>query len=59
MGDKLNEIERDILTALETRAEVYVSRLTEFEAEEIAVANELFFSARNSEGFHRFFRKAA
>lgn len=59
MGDKLKEVERDILTVLETRAEVYVGRLTEFEAEEIAVANGLLFSVRNSEGFHRFFRKEA
>ena len=59
MGDKLKKVERDILTALETRVEVYVSRLTEFEAEEIAVANNLFFSVRNPKGFHRFFRKAA
>ena len=44
MGDKLKKVGRDILTVLETRAEVYVSRLTELEAEEIAVVNGLLFS---------------
>ena len=48
MGDKLKEIERDVLNILKIHGEAHVgSPLTEFEAEEIAAPNGLKFSQDN------------
>lgn len=55
MGDKLKEIERDVLNILKIHGEAHVgSPLIEFEAEEIAAPNGLKFSQDNVTGYTTF-----
>jgi len=55
MGDKLKEIERDVLNILGIHGEAHVgSPLTEFEAEEIAALNELKFTQDKITGYTTF-----
>ena len=56
MGDKLKEIERDVLNILRIHGEAHVgSSLTEFEAEEIAASNGLKFRQDKITGYTKFF----